>query len=255
MTRRAKPAIIFPFGRAPKRRSHVQTHETMTDRAAPCPSVRPSPAFPAMVALALWLGLAPTPASAAEGPPLLFQTEETRSENLAPFKKWVAAVERALAEKAKASGSCADPKLNACHYARWMAFLDGLKGKDKMAQMAEVNQYFNKTKYIEDQPNWSIEDYWASPTEFLQKSGDCEDYAIIKFMSLKMLGFDPDSLRITAVQDLNLKVGHAILAVYMGPKIYILDNQIKEVIEDKKIRHYQPVFSINERAWWRHKKT
>ena len=56
-----------------------------------------------------------------------------------------------------------------------------------------------------------------------------------------------------AVKDMNLKVGHAILAVFVDGKVYILDNQIKIVVEAKKIRHYRPVFSINETNWWRHR--
>lgn len=218
------------------------------------PHSRPTRTWCFLPALIVWLVMAGTVQASAQSAPLLFQNQETKSDNLGPFKKWTGAVERMLAEKSQAQGTCSDAQLNACNYARWMAFLDTVRNKDKMTQLAAVNGYFNKTKYIEDQPNWNVEDYWATPLEFLQKAGDCEDYAIVKFMSLKMLGFDPNTLRIVAVQDLNLKVGHAILAVYLGDKIFILDNQIRDVIEDKKILHYQPVFSINETAWWRHKK-
>ena len=59
--------------------------------------------------------------------------------------------------------------------------------------------------------------------------------------------------RLAAVKDLNLKVGHAILAVYHDDRIDILDNQIKIVVDSRKIRHYEPVYSINEKAWWRHR--
>lgn len=55
-----------------------------------------------------------------------------------------------------------------------------------------------------------------------------------------------------AVKDLNLKVGHAILVAMLNGKIYVLDNQIPQVIEAVKIRHYDPVFSINQHYWWRH---
>jgi predicted transglutaminase-like cysteine proteinase len=53
---------------------------------------------------------------------------------------------------------------------------------------------------------------------------------------------------------MNLGVGHAILAAYHDEKIFILDNQIKVVADSRRIRHYKPVFSINEQFWWRHRK-
>ena len=133
-----------------------------------------------------------------------------------------------------------------------MVFLNTLKGKDQLRQIKEVNRFFNRSKYIQDNKNYGVKDYWASPGEFLAKFGDCEDYSIAKYMALKYLGLDPAKMRIVAVKNLNLKIGHAILAVYHKDRIVILDNQIKIVADSRKIRHYQPVYSINERYWWRH---
>jgi len=115
----------------------------------------------------------------------------------------------------------------------------------------------NKAKYVQDKNNWGKNDYWATPQEFMARFGDCEDYAIIKYLSLRMLGWKDEDLRVVAVKDLNLKVGHAVLVVYMttksGKRIpLVLDNQIKDVVKASSIRHYQPVFSINQKNWWRH---
>jgi hypothetical protein len=43
------------------------------------------------------------------------------------------------------------------------------------------------------------------------------------------------------------------LAVYHDKRIDILDNQIKIVVDSRRVRHYEPVYSINEKAWWRHR--
>jgi predicted transglutaminase-like cysteine proteinase len=61
-------------------------------------------------------------------------------------------------------------------------------------------------------------------------------------------------MRIVVLQDLNLKVTHAVLAVDLDGKTWILDNQIKQVIDAERIRHYRPVYSVNEKGWWLHKK-
>ena len=73
-------------------------------------------------------------------------------------------------------------------------------------------------------------------------------------MTLRDLGFPAAQLRVVAVKDLNLKVGHAILVVFLGGQTYLLDNQVKKVVETKKVRHYKALYSINEDAWWRHKR-
>mgnify|MGYP006413773155 FL=1 len=182
----------------------------------------------------------------ATGNVLLFGTHETLSSNFKPFKKWSGAMHRMSQEQS-------DLGKFKKRFKKWIVFLDGLKGKDQLTQIKAVNKFMNKSKYIQDNKNWGIKDYWASPGEFLTKFGDCEDYSIAKYMALKYLGHDPAKMRIVAVKDLNLKIGHAILAIYYKKRIVILDNQIKIVADSRKIRHYQPVYSINEKHWWRHR--
>lgn len=187
--------------------------------------------------------------------PNLFSTKEVRSKNFKPFKKWTEALSRYTQESATLKdGHCSDKFFNKCHFGKWQKFLKTLEGKDRRTQIEEVNRFMNKARYITDPVNWGEKDYWATPGQFMAKFGDCEDYAIAKFMSLAQLGFTDDDMRVVAVKDMNLKVGHAILVVYLEGKAYVLDNQIKKVAEADVIRHYVPVFSINQSYWWRHKK-
>jgi predicted transglutaminase-like cysteine proteinase len=102
--------------------------------------------------------------------------------------------------------------------------------------------------------NWGVEDYWATPYQFLKMDGDCEDYAIAKFMALKALGIPPEDMRVLALRDLNLDVGHAVLIVYEGDTPLLLDNQIKTVVPANSVRHYLPIFSLSETGWWLHRK-
>ncbi len=192
--------------------------------------------------------------AAKEAVPSFFNSKEVKSDNLKPFKKWNAALARYSKESAdKLTGDCKATKLNKCHYAVWMKFLKGIRGKDRLTQVKKVNRFMNRAKYITDQNNWGKKDYWSTPGEFMARFGDCEDYAIAKFLSLKLLGFKSSQIRVVAVKDLNLKIGHAIMVVLLDGKVLVLDNQIKQVIEAKKVRHYQPVFSINSKSWWRHR--
>lgn len=189
----------------------------------------------------------------ANAAPSFFGSQETRSDNLKPFQKWNEAIERFTKEDKIKEGTCDAKQMTKCHYAQWMDFLGKLKDKDKLEQVNAVNAYMNRAKYITDDNNWGQSDYWASIGEFMAKFGDCEDYAIAKYLSLRKLGFTNDELRVVAVKDLNLKVGHAILVVILGGKSYVLDNQIKQVVEADRVKHYEPVFSINTEYWWRHR--
>lgn len=202
------------------------------------------------------------PAEAAKkSHPSYFNSVEVRSSNLKPFKKWRTALKRYTLEQKKKGKkkSCDSKRLNICSYGDWAVFLKSLKDKDKLTQIRAVNYRMNKAKYTTDKSNWGRKDYWASPAEFMANFGDCEDYAIIKYLSLKSLGFSDKELRVVAVKDLNLKVGHAVLVVFWkDPKSgkkrsLLLDNQIKKVVDARSVRHYKPVFSINKKYWWRHR--
>jgi predicted transglutaminase-like cysteine proteinase len=115
-----------------------------------------------------------------------------------------------------------------------------------------VNDWGNKHPYIIDQLNWGMEDYWQTPYEFMTINGDCEDYAITKYYSMRALGIPEDRLRIIVLQDFNLGgIIHAVLGVYdEDGDLYILDNQIKQVMPALKIYHYRPIYGVNEHWWW-----
>lgn len=181
----------------------------------------------------------------------IFGTKEVRSENLRPFFKWNGMWDRFRGE-AQEPENCNPAKSRSCARQKWTGFLDSLDGKDLTTKIQEVNSYMNAHPYILDIINWGIQDYWATPFQFFLKDGDCEDYAIAKYESLKKLGVSPNDMRIVVLQDMNLNIIHAVLMVKAGKDILILDNQIQQVISDSKIYHYKPIYSINETAWWRH---
>lgn len=193
------------------------------------------------------------PAQAFAAFPSIFNSTEVESSNLKPFFKWTGMLDRHRGTHAS-EANCTPGKSKKCFRQEWMGFLDSLKGKNVNSQLDAVNRRMNEAEYILDIINWGVQDYWATPYQFFVKDGDCEDYAIAKYISLKMLGFSPDQMRIVVLQDTNLGVIHAILVVYTGDKTVVLDNQISQVVSADKIYHYSPIYSINESNWWRHRK-
>lgn len=185
--------------------------------------------------------------------PSLFGSQETRFDVLKPFTQWTGVIERFGGEQPMMEAVCKPDPYVTCGMQHWKRFLDETKNKPRRAKIEAVNAYFNEIRYVPDPVNWKVPDYWNTPAQFFSKQGDCEDYAIAKYLSLKALGFKIEDMRVVVVQDLNLKLGHAVLVVYEGDQALLLDNQVKDVIDTQRVRHYKPEYSINEKFWWRHR--
>ena len=190
----------------------------------------------------------------------LFGSMEIKSTNMAKFGKWTEMWRRHNLPQTPpgpkpVSGAdrCRGLGRGVCGREAWEDFIEREKGTETRALLDAVNAYMNRSPYIVDPVNWGIPDYWATPEEFFLKDGDCEDYAISKFITLKRLGVDPETMRLVILQDENLHAAHAVLAVELDGDFFILDNQVDSVLSHKQILHYRPVYSINETAWWLHR--
>lgn len=184
----------------------------------------------------------------------LFGTEEIRSSNLEPFPMWTGVLDRYFDERSLLGLPCESSTFNRCHLQEWKRFLASIENLEPMAQLVLVNARMNTKRYITDPRNYGLRDYWATPLQFFNKDGDCEDYAITKFMSLRALGFENDHMRIVVLNDLNLRIPHAVLVVYMKGRALVLDNQIQLVVPAEAVRHYSPIYSVNESNWWLHRR-
>lgn len=181
----------------------------------------------------------------------LSDMSEVYSSDVSQFKKWNGMRARFEEQQMLPADLCGKLRFHPCNLADWKKFIEGERGKQLAEQLHAVNDYGNAVPYVVDQINWSMEDYWETPVEFLNIAGDCEDYAITKYYTLRALGYAADRMRIMIVQDFNLGgVIHAILGVYAGDELYILDNQIAQVMPARKIYHYKPIYGINEQGWW-----
>lgn len=191
----------------------------------------------------------------------LFGSMEIRSSNMKNFGKWTEMWRRHNLPKtdveppgeAANQRRCIGEFRLQCSRDAWESFVSVQDTTDPAELLKAVNQYMNRSPYILDPVNWGIPDYWATPDEFFLKDGDCEDYAISKYITLKRLGYDPKKMRLVILQDENLRVAHAVLAVDIDGVFHILDNQVDAVLPDNKILHYRPVYSINEENWWLHR--
>ena len=124
--------------------------------------------------------------------------------------------------------------------------------KHELDILNSVNSFVNKVKYVKDSERWQKSDYWATPAQFFDKGGDCEDYVIAKFAMLKKIGFSSNNMRLVVLKNMQRNLIHSILVVKLNGKDYVLDNDHKYILTTNEINHYKPIYSINEKSWWRH---
>lgn len=147
----------------------------------------------------------------------------------------------------------------------WQAMLVQSETKTEQEKILVVNDFFARNlRYATDQQIWQQEDYWATPLEALGRGfGDCEDYAIAKYISLRALGIDDSKLRLIYVKaqigGLNSKQtqAHMVLGYFATPNAQplILDSLITKVLPAAKRTDLSPVFSFNSQGLWTNNST
>lgn len=135
----------------------------------------------------------------------------------------------------------------------WQQLLDSSAGLAEMDKLREVNRFFNRLAFVSDREHWGREDYWATPLEFLGTGGgDCEDFAVAKYFSLKALGVPVDRLRLTYVKAVQLNEAHMVLTYYPEPSAepLVLDNLVPDIRLASGRRDLVPVYSFNADGLW-----
>ncbi|MFP6796153.1 MAG: transglutaminase-like cysteine peptidase [Pseudomonadales bacterium] len=182
---------------------------------------------------------------------------------LAPSSQWPAwhnTMERASAE-ANVIRACLDNK-DQCE--RWLrslhVIIDRSRALTHTQQLQIVNRYINQHRhYRRDRRSreatpWgddAVFSQWSTLLEFLQKGGDCEDYATAKYMILRLLGYTADVLRIVVVYDRKTREYHAVVAVHDeqgNTRLLDIDNRIY----GRKPTTYRYVYAVNEDSIWDH---
>lgn len=143
----------------------------------------------------------------------------------------------------------------------WDKMLEKSKDEKILQKLKNVNDFFNKISYKTDISHWKKKDYWATPFEFLGSgAGDCEDYAIGKYFSLRYLGIPDEKLRIMyvtyKVKRSKFDRTHMVLTYThkKGSTPIVLDNINKKLKLANKRKDLIPVYSFNASGLWQAKK-
>lgn len=126
--------------------------------------------------------------------------------------------------------------------------MNDVRDDNEMAKLNGVNDFFNQTPYASDKETWGISDYWATRYEFLGKDrGDCEDYVIAKYFTLKELGVPTSKLFMTYAKSLKYKTAHMVLTYYATPRSepLILDNYNFKILPASQRDDLIPIYSFS----------
>lgn len=139
-------------------------------------------------------------------------------------------------------------------FTAWEDLIHKDRSPSDREKLAKVNHFFNsRIQFVSDIDLWGVQDYWATPIEFLcKRAGDCEDFAIAKYFTLKAMGVAEEKLNITYVKAIQYNIAHMVLTYYSEPgaEPLVLDNLIDSIDPASKRTDLMPVFSFNGAGLW-----
>ncbi len=131
---------------------------------------------------------------------------------------------------------------------RFLAIVDEARTRDGRARLGEINRAINLAiRPMSDQAQYGEVDLWSTPlVTFAHGAGDCEDYAIAKFVALRLAGIPSDDLRLVIMRDTVHGEDHAVAAARLDGHWLTLDNRRMAMVEDADLRNYRPLFMIDQ---------
>jgi predicted transglutaminase-like cysteine proteinase len=138
----------------------------------------------------------------------------------------------------------------------WFKLMATASAGSESDSLEKVNRFFNGFRFIDDISLWGLNNYWATPVEFIGvNGGDCEDYSIAKYFTLLEMGVPDEKMRITMVKAVKLNQYHMVLAYYDSPASIplILDNLDGVIKPATQRKDLIPVYSFNGSQLWLNK--
>src|SRR5712671_710348 len=166
------------------------------------------------------------------------------------WRKW-RGIEADMAKEKAVLDQCREHAESCPSYAaQFLRLIDAVESKAGRARLDEANRAVNAAiRYVSDYAQHGEADRWSAPlATFATAKGDCEDYAIAKYVALREAGFPEGELRVVLVRDRAVRQDHAVLAARLDDRWLILDNRRSELIADSDVPSFTPLFAINHRG-------
>lgn len=128
-------------------------------------------------------------------------------------------------------------------------------------QLRLVNRYINKRRYrrdrrqvvpsVADGGQARLRNQWSTLLEFLERGGDCEDYATAKYFLLREMGYPAEDMRVVVSYDRSVREHHAVLAIRRDDGASWL-LEIDNTIRKTRQYGYLFIYAVNENGIWDH---
>lgn len=131
---------------------------------------------------------------------------------------------------------------------------NALPGLNERELLARVNLWVNReVAYVNDDRNDGQRDFWATAEQTIaRRSGDCEDFAILKMQLLRAAGIGADRMKLVLLRDLAANADHAFLLVQTAQGKVVLDNMTDRLYDGSQPNSVRPVLSFSENRRWVH---
>jgi predicted transglutaminase-like cysteine proteinase len=132
----------------------------------------------------------------------------------------------------------------------WQEMIVNSTSAADIEKLRLANEFINRNQLAPSQDYQDNSNYRATPLEFLiLGSGDSEDFAIAKYITLREMGVEASKLRLTYSQSIEDDSYQMILAYYQSPDkepllLDNIENQIRPASANKDIR---PLYSFRSK--------
>jgi predicted transglutaminase-like cysteine proteinase len=127
----------------------------------------------------------------------------------------------------------------------WRDLVAQTRTRSRERLLGRVNEAVNHIRYVSDPA-----DRWQTPVEFQRGGGDCEDYAIAKYLLLREHGVPASAMRIVALYPAGGAAAHAVLVVDGANGPTVLDNLRASPYRLDRRTTARMAYAVNQTSWW-----
>ena len=133
---------------------------------------------------------------------------------------------------------------------QFLQLITAVRARSGRGQLDEANRAVNMViRYVSDVAQHGEADRWsAALATFATGKGDCEDYAIAKYVALTEAGFPRDDLQLVLLRNRAARQDHAVLAARLDGRWLLLDNRFSTLTEDADASRFTPLFAIDHQG-------
>ena len=131
---------------------------------------------------------------------------------------------------------------------KFLAIVQQGRAASGRARIGIINRAINLAiEPMSDLAQWGVADRWSPPLEtFASGRGDCEDYAIAKYVALTAAGLASADVKLVIVHNTAADEDHAVVAVRLDGDWIMLDNRWLTLVTDSAMRRAVPLFVLDD---------